>query len=117
MKFLADENIEKTIVQALKDLSYDVIWIGDDYRSISDSNVLNICVAQKRILITNDKDFGELVFLEKRVSEGVLLLRYEKEDSNEKVKKVIFFIKKYKNRIKNNFIVLSEKGIRIRKIK
>jgi predicted nuclease of predicted toxin-antitoxin system len=61
LKFIADVNIEKLIVDYLKENGYDVKWIPDYNCEILDEDLLKLANLEKRILITNDKDFGCVV--------------------------------------------------------
>ena len=116
MKFLADESLELRIVQALRLAGFDILSISEKCPSVSDSTVLNLCQREKRILITNDKDFGELVFFEKRASRGILLLRFDLEATEQKTQRLLEFLKFHKSKLENNFVVLTEYNARIRKI-
>ncbi len=62
MRFLADENFSYDAVQALRDDGHDVAWVRTDAPGISDRQVLARAMANHRILLTFDKDFGELAF-------------------------------------------------------
>lgn len=62
MKFLADEGIEGMIVTAFREQACDVKYILEMEGGITDEEVLSISRDEDRILITRDKDFGELVF-------------------------------------------------------
>lgn len=117
MKFLADENVERKIVEMLRKKGYDVRYTADEQRSSTDEEILNKSNKEERVLITNDKDFGELVYLEKKISSGILLLRFSTEKSEVKARFVDDFISQYEDKVAKNFVVLSEKGIRIRKLK
>lgn len=117
MKFLADENVERKIVETLRKRGYDVYCLADEQFSLTDEEILHKCNEGRRVLITNDKDFGELVYLEKRISSGILLLRFLTEKSEVKARFVDDFISQYENKVPQNFVVLSEKGVRIRKLK
>ena len=75
IKFLADVNVEKEIVDYLSENKYDVKWIPDYNCEMLDEDLLKLATTEKRILITNDKDFGELTVLQKRLSTGIILLR------------------------------------------
>jgi len=59
MKFLADENIPRSVVQTLADSGYDICWIRTESPGISDIEVLQRAHRENRIIITFDKDFGE----------------------------------------------------------
>jgi len=77
MKLLADECCDTGLVQKLRELGHDVLYIAESGSGSSDEQVLNQAFAEERILITEDKDFGELVYRLKRNVFGVILLRFE----------------------------------------
>lgn len=63
MKFLVDESADARLAGHLKTLGHDATTVARDYSpSLEDSDVLAIARREDRILITNDRDFGELVF-------------------------------------------------------
>jgi predicted nuclease of predicted toxin-antitoxin system len=72
---LADENIIGAIVARLRADGHDVEWIAELAPSIADVDVLGRAVGGGRVLLTDDKDFGELVVRESRPHRGVVLLR------------------------------------------
>jgi len=74
--FLANENTPRDAVVAARAAGHDVDWIVETYPGVDDDVVLARAQRESRVLITFDKDFGELVFrLGKNASNGVLLLR------------------------------------------
>ena len=76
VKLLADENIPLESIRLLKERGIDVASVIEHKTGMSDESVLELANSQKRILVTFDKDFGELVFRHKRSSSGVVLLRF-----------------------------------------
>lgn len=62
MRLLADENFPIVAVEALRARGHDVAWVREDAPSVSDQKVLQRSIDESRILITFDKDFGELTF-------------------------------------------------------
>jgi len=76
MRLLADENFPSIAVSALRTRGHDVAWIRENAPGITDQDVINRAVAASRILVTFDKDFGELVFrIRVPASCGVILFR------------------------------------------
>jgi len=74
--FLANENVPGPVVQALRAAGMDVGWIAEFRAGADDETVLGLALSQRRVLITFDKDFGELVFGRGReASCGVVLFR------------------------------------------
>jgi predicted nuclease of predicted toxin-antitoxin system len=62
VNFLANENFPLDAVEVLRVAGHDVAWIRTDSPGITDPQVLARAVAEERILLTFDKDFGELAF-------------------------------------------------------
>lgn len=62
MRFLADENVPARAVEALRDRGHEVIWVRTDFPGITDHEVLSRAKASNRIVLTFDKDFGELAY-------------------------------------------------------
>jgi len=116
MKFLIDESVEKPIVDWLRDQKYDVMYIAESSSGITDEEVIKLANCESRILITNDKDFGELIFRQGKIAQGILLIRASNGESSNKLRLVKEVLEKAKNKLEGNFIVVNEVGIRIRKI-
>lgn len=75
-RFLANENVAASVVEALRADGYDILWIKEVGRGSSDEAVLDLALSEWRVLLTFDKDFGELAFLRGRTATpGVLLFR------------------------------------------
>lgn len=74
LQLLADENFPGIAVNALRDRGHDVSWVRTEAPGISDVEVLAKSKSENRVLITFDKDFGELVF-RSGLSAGVVLFR------------------------------------------
>jgi predicted nuclease of predicted toxin-antitoxin system len=62
MKFIVDECTGPNVAKWLTQQGNDVYSVADESHGISDEQVLEKAVAEQRILITNDKDFGEMIF-------------------------------------------------------
>jgi predicted nuclease of predicted toxin-antitoxin system len=76
MKFLANENIPLATIRDLRLAGFDVTAIAETRPSIPDSEVLAIARKEKRIVITFDRDYGELIYARGNLPpEGVLYLR------------------------------------------
>lgn len=77
-----------------------------------DSEILKIARREKRILITNDKDFGELVFLQKQLAAGVILFRIKGQQVSEKVRYAQILLENYRGKLAGHFVVVADKKIR-----
>ena len=116
MKFLADESIEKPVVDWLRGQDLDVRYITEITPSINDEEVIRFANDEGRILITNDKDFGELVFRQSKIVLGVLLIRAINERASNKIRLVREVLEKARNKLAGYFVVVNEAGIRMKKI-
>ena len=76
MKFLADENIPYRVVKRLREDGVDIISVYDVGRGITDSEVAELANREGRILVTFDKDFGTILFVEGLKLPGLILLRF-----------------------------------------
>jgi predicted nuclease of predicted toxin-antitoxin system len=115
MKFLADEGVDRSIVNGLRQFNYDVYYVIDEVRSLTDDVLLLIAFNEERILITKDKDFGELVYRLNKVHFGVILIRLEGLSSQERADIVCPLISKYNYQLLKAFTVIQQGIIRIRK--
>ena len=75
MNFVADESVDRQIVDVLRQDGHTVLYIAESGPGVSDDEVLSLANRQGALLITGDKDFGELLFRQGRVSSGVILIR------------------------------------------
>lgn len=76
MQFLANENFPLDAVEAVRKIGHDVIWIRTDAPGSKDPDILQRAVSEQRILLTFDKDFGELAFhFGLRATCGIVLFR------------------------------------------
>ena len=114
-RIIADESVDFNIVKLLRNNGYSVHAIAESNAAISDEDVLEIAVKNKSLLLTEDKDFGELVYRFKMKHYGILLIRLTNYTSAEKAELVALTLSKHFGKLKNVFSVLDERRIRIRK--
>ena len=114
MNFLIDENIPYDAVAALREKGHDVVWIREVARGSADKEVLARAEEEKRILITLDKDFGELAFHSYlSVSCGIILFRIPMPSSSYMAKFVVTVIES-RSDWSGHFAVVEENRIRMR---
>lgn len=80
---------------------------------MTDDELLELANKEKRILITNDKDFGELIFLQKKLTTGIILFRVKIQKSQEKMKLMKKLLMGYREKFFNHFIVITKDRIRL----
>ena len=116
MKLVIDESVDYAIVKILKRNNYDVLSITESFPCISDDRVLEIAVQEKSLLLTEDKDFGELTFRLKKENYGIILIRLSGIPSSEKAEIALQAIQQNLEKMKHSFSVVESRKIRIRKI-
>lgn len=115
MKFVVDESSGQSIVNELRRLGHDAISIQELFPGIDDPPILEIAVDDERIVITNDKDFGELVYRSGLPHAGVVLFRLEDESAGNRVRMMKKVLQACGDKLIKSFTVATEKKIRIRK--
>lgn len=116
MKFPADENADGVLISILREKGFEALDIKQISPGIDDVSVLEIANRENALLITEDKDFGELVYRLKMVNHGVILIRLSGWESREKGRFVAEIISNHKEEFWNSFSVIGSDKIRIRKI-
>lgn len=76
MLFLADESCDFAVVRALREAGHDVTAVAEVTPRAEDEAVVELARGQQRILLTEDKDFGRLVYAHEQATGGVILIRY-----------------------------------------
>jgi predicted nuclease of predicted toxin-antitoxin system len=115
MKLVADESVDFGIIRELRRNNVEVYSISEEIASIKDKSVLEIANEKKRLLITEDKDFGELVFRLKLPHHGVILIRVLGLDRQIKIQRVVTLLLEHFNHLYNNFTVITNEKMKIRK--
>ena len=115
MNLLADEGVEKSIVLRLRSEGHQVDRIAEFAPSLSDDDVLRQPNSRDAMLLTSDKDFGELVYRLGRVHAGVILIRLAGLSPAEKSAVVAEAIAEHRDEFHGSFCVISAGQIRIRR--
>ena len=112
MRFLVDETAGPAIARWLRDQGHEVFSVYESARGIDDDEVIGKAFAENRILITDDKDFGEKVYREQRPHKGVVLLRLEDERTPIKIESLRRLLEQYADQVADNFVVVTETRVR-----
>jgi predicted nuclease of predicted toxin-antitoxin system len=115
MRFLVDECTGPGVARWLQNQGHDVLSIYNYSPGLSDEKIIEKAWLDDRIIITNDKDFGEKIFREGFSNKGIILLRLDDERSNNKIKALERVLSIYSNRLIDHFIVVTDTKIRLTK--
>ena len=113
MRFLVDECTGPKVAKWLKDQGHDIFSVYDKARGSDDVTILKIANKDNYILITNDNDFGELIFRQKKPHKGIILLRLDDNRPKNKIEVLDKLLQSYSKQLKNNFVVATEQKVRI----
>jgi predicted nuclease of predicted toxin-antitoxin system len=114
LRFTADEGLDRQIVERLRSEGHEVLYVAELDPGIGDELVLEMAGAAGALLLTADKDFGELVFRQKRASNGVCLFRLAGLDPLKKAEIVSAAIREHGHQMARAFTVVSSTSVRIR---
>jgi predicted nuclease of predicted toxin-antitoxin system len=112
MRFLVDECTGPSVAEWLRDQSHEVFSVYDESPGTSDDEILDKAYSEDRLLVTNDKDFGEKVFREQRPHRGVVLLRLQDERAESKIDVIERLLRGHADRLADAFVVVSETQVR-----
>lgn len=115
--FLADESCDFAAVRGLRSVGYDVIAVAEAIPSAPDEEVLQFAARGRRILLTEDKDFGEWVFAHGKKMAGVLLIRFPGNARSLLAESVTQLVTRHSGDLAGAFTVLEPGRARIRRMK
>lgn len=115
LKFLADENVAPRVVEALRKEGFNVESIFErKLTGSSDEKILKLAKKEKRIILTHDKDFGNLIRQPYLSHGGVILLRLKNQSPQNVIRYLTPFLRKIKlNKIKGKLVIFQEGRVRI----
>ncbi|MDZ4848966.1 MAG: DUF5615 family PIN-like protein [Pirellulaceae bacterium] len=112
MRFIVDECTGSKVASWLASLGHEIFSVYDKARGATDEDLLAKASTEDWILTTNDKDFGELVFRERRPHHGVILLRLDDERSTAKIVALEKLLQNYGERLPGTFVVVTDNQVR-----
>ena len=115
MNLIVDENVDKLIVDSLRQDGHNVLYVAEFAPSIDDETVLAQANQNGALLITEDKDFGEIIFRQGRIHTGVVLIRLDGLSKQAKARIVSTIFVNQGTQLLNAFSVISPGRVRIRR--
>ena len=113
MRFLADESCDFTVVRSLRRAGFDVFCISESTPRTEDSEVIELALREERILLTEDKDFGRLVYSHGQETLGVIFLRFPTFARKQISRDVVNLVKQQGEKLAGSFVTVQPGRIRI----
>ena len=115
MDILADESIDGPIVYRLRQDGYVVHYVAEMEPGISDDAVLDLANREMALLLTADRDFGELVYRQGRTTSGIVLVRLAGLSPTRKADLVSTALDQHGSELLHSFTVISPGTVRVRR--
>ncbi|MCJ7432552.1 MAG: DUF5615 family PIN-like protein [Anaerolineales bacterium] len=112
LRFLADESCDFVVVRALRAEGYDVLAVSEYMQRSVDNELIKQAHRENRILLTEDKDFGWLVFASHSVSAGVILIQFPNNLRSTLGPSVLQLVEQYGTELENAFVVVQPGQVR-----
>jgi predicted nuclease of predicted toxin-antitoxin system len=114
MRFLADESVSRIVIERLRDAGHDVTAIAETKSGAPDKDVLDAANAEDRVLITEDRDFGEMVIRQRLGVRGMILLELDRLSSMAEADTVVAAVFMHADKVSGNLLVIEPGRIRVR---
>ena len=114
LSFVADENVESDVVVALRELGHDVVDVVHSSPGAADDSLLESARSRNAILITSDKDFGDLVYRQRKMTAGVVLMRLAGLSPQLKAQHVTAAVGQHESELLGSFTVIARRSVRVR---
>jgi predicted nuclease of predicted toxin-antitoxin system len=116
MNFVADEGVDRCIVERLRQDGHDVWYVAEMAPAIPDGAVLDAANREAALLLTADKDFGEMVFRQHRFSGGIVLVRLAGLSTARKAETVADAVNHHQSELAEGFTVIAPGICRTRRL-
>lgn len=114
MKILVDVGVSKAVERWLADQGLDVVAVRDIDPGMPDAVILALAASEQRLVITMDKDFGEMIVRSGQHHAGVLLLRLDDAGSSRKLAVIQHIFAIYSSALPGNYCVYHKNRLRVR---
>jgi predicted nuclease of predicted toxin-antitoxin system len=113
IRFLADESCDFSVIRALRAAGFDVLCISESTPRAEDSKVIELALREERLLLTEDKDFGRLVYSHGQETLGVIFLRFPTFARRQISKDVVNLVRQQGEKLAGSFVTVQPGRIRI----
>ncbi len=115
LKFMVDVGVGEKVEQWIRGQGYDVKAVRSIDPKAEDAEILKMAESELRMVVTMDKDFGELVYRSGKAHAGVLILRLEDATGDEKADVVKRILSEHSDKMQSRFCVFQAGRLRISK--
>lgn len=112
MRFLVDECTGSGVAQWLLAQGHDVFSVCDEARGMKDGDIIQLAQSDCRIIVTNDRGFGAMIFRDGRAHCGAIFLRLRDERTPAKIAALEKLLRFHSRRIEGEFVVVTENQVR-----
>lgn len=117
MRWLVDECVSARLVGRLRQAGHDVVYVTENGSGADDREIIDWANRDGRILLTDDKDFGELVVRQKRMVPGLVLMRTGGDDYRQAWQRLAAAIERLGGNLSGRYTVIEARRIRSRKLR
>jgi predicted nuclease of predicted toxin-antitoxin system len=112
MRFLADESCDFRVARALRAAGHDVLAVAEVAPGADDKIIIELSLHERRVFITEDRDFGHLVYASDMQTSGVILLRFPANARAILPDVVVELVTEHGDKLKDHFVVVQPGRIR-----
>jgi predicted nuclease of predicted toxin-antitoxin system len=116
MRFLADESCDFAVVRRLRQEGFDVVAVAEIRPRAEDSDVVDLAIRERRILLTEDKDFGQLLYAHGKAAPGVVFLRYPAPARKRIPEDAVRLVRQQGEKLAGSFVTMQPGRTRISRI-
>jgi predicted nuclease of predicted toxin-antitoxin system len=116
VQFLADESCDFAVVRALRTAGFDVVAVAEIAPRLTDRAVVERAIQGRRVVLTEDKDFGQLVYSSQRPGPGIILIRFPATVRKTLPAALLDLVGKGDQKIIGHFVVLQPGRVRVRRL-
>ena len=117
MRWLADECVSARLVKLLREAGHDVAYVAEMAAGASDTDLIGLARRENRLLLTDDKEFGELVIRRRWAVPGLILMRIASDDPQARWKRLQAAIVRFNESFYGRYVVIEESRFRIRQLR
>lgn len=117
MRWIADECISARLVKLLREAGHDVAYAAEIAAGVSDRELIDLAHRENRLLLTDDKDFGDLVIRRRWAVPGVILMRVTSEQPQVRWQRLRAAIARFEQSMQGRYVVIEDARFRVRRLR